>query len=117
MKLKTRTDYRVLRHRRLRQKIAGTAARPRMCVSLSGKHIRIQFIDDVAAVTLAAVSTESKELAGNNNRATAQRLGAKAAEVALAKGIRTAVFDRGGHAYGGRVAAIAAAARAAGMTL
>ncbi len=117
MKLTNRIAYRARRHRRLRQKITGTADRPRMCVHISNRHMRVQFIDDVKAVTLAALSTESKQLAGPNNRATAQRLGAKAAELALAKGIRRAVFDRGGRLYRGRVQAIAEAARSAGITL
>lgn len=117
MKLKNRLDYRERRHRRLRKKIIGTAARPRMCVAVTNKHMYVQFVDDGAAVTLSAVSTRTKELAGKNNRATAQRLGAMAAELAKAKGIGAVVFDRGGHAYNGRVKAIAEAARAAGMKL
>lgn len=115
MKLKTRLEYRKRRHQRLRKKVIGTAQRPRMCVSVSNKHMYVQFVDDVAAVTLAAASTRSKELAGKNNRATAQRLGTQAAEAAKAKGIVAVVFDRGGHAYNGRVKAIAEAARAAGV--
>lgn len=115
MKLRTRLEYRKRRHQRLRKKVIGTAQRPRMCVSISNKHMYVQLVDDVAAVTLAAVSTRCKELAGKNNRATAQRLGTQAAEIAKAKGISTVVFDRGGHAYNGRVKAIAEAARAAGM--
>ncbi len=117
MKLNTRNDYRRRRHRRLRAKVAGTPQRPRMCVHVSCRHMRVQFIDDVAAVTLAAVSTECKELAGRNNQAAAQRLGTRAAELAKARGIACAVFDRGGCAYTGRVRAIAEAARAAGIKL
>ena len=117
MKLKTRSDYRKRRHQRLRKKVVGTTRRPRMCVSVSNKHMYVQLVDDVAAATLAAVSTLVTELAGKNNRATAQRLGTKAAEIAKTKGIDEVVFDRGGHAYNGRVKAIAEAARAAGMKL
>ena len=117
MKLKTRLDYRKRRHQRLRKKIIGTTRRPRMCVSVSNKHMYVQLVDDTAAVTLATVSTRSKELAGKNNRATAERLGTQAAAVAKTKGIGEVVFDRGGHAYNGRVKAIAEAARAAGIKL
>jgi large subunit ribosomal protein L18 len=117
MKLKTRSEYRKRRHQRLRKKVMGTTRRPRMCVSISNKHMYVQLVDDVAAATLAAVSTRSKELVGKNNRDTAQRLGTKAAEIAKTKGIGEVVFDRGGHAYNGRVKAIAEAARAAGMKL
>jgi len=77
----------------------------------------VQLVDDVAAATLVAVSTLSKEMTGKNNLANAQRLGTKAAEIAKTKGIGEVVFDRGGHAYNGRVKAIAEAARAAGMKL
>ena len=117
MKLKTRAEYRKRRHQRLRKKVMGTNQRPRMCVSVSNKHMYVQLVDDVAAATLATVSTLAPELAGKNNRDTAQRLGTKAAEIAKTKGINTVVFDRGGRAYNGRVKAIAEAARAAGMKL
>jgi large subunit ribosomal protein L18 len=117
MKLTNRLEYRERRHRRLRRKVIGTAQRPRMCVRVTNKNMYVQLVDDAAAVTLAAASTQSKELAGKNNRDTAQRLGAKAAEAALAKGIREVVFDRGGHSYNGRVKAIAEAARAAGIKI
>lgn len=117
MKLKTRLDYKKRRHQRLRKKVIGTTRRPRMCVSVSNKHMYVQLVDDAAAVTLAAVSTRNKELAGKNNLATAQRLGTQAAKIAKTKGISEVVFDRGGHTYNGRVKAIAEAARAAGMKL
>ena len=117
MKLKTRSDYRKRRHQRLRKKVVGTTRRPRMCVNVSNKHMYVQLVDDAAAVTLVAVSTLVPELAGKNNSVTAQRLGTKAAEIAKTKGIGEVVFDRGGHAYNGRVKAIAEAARAAGMKL
>lgn len=117
MKLKTKSEYRKRRHQRLRKKVIGTVRRPRMCVSISNKHMYVQLVDDVAAATLAAVSTLVPELAGKNNRDAAKRLGTKAAELAKTKGIGEVVFDRGGHAYNGRVKAIAEAARAAGMKL
>jgi len=117
MKLKTRLDYRKRRHQRLRKKIMGTTRRPRMCVNVSNKHMYVQLVDDVAAVTLVAVSTLVPELAEKNNLAAAKQLGAQAAAIAKTKGIGEVVFDRGGHAYNGRVKAIAEAARAAGMKL
>lgn len=116
MKLKTRLDYRARRHRRLRQKIHGTATRPRMSVCVSNKHMYVQFIDDVRAVTLAAVSTAGQKPL-KNNLAAAKTLGQKAAAAALAQGIQQVVFDRGGHVYQGRVQAIAAAAREAGIKI
>ena len=88
-----------------------------MCVSVSNKHMYVQLVDDVAAVTLMAVSTRVPELAGKNNCAAAQRLGSQAAEIAKSKGIGEVVFDRGGHAYNGRVKAVAEAARAAGIKI
>ncbi|MFA5043887.1 MAG: 50S ribosomal protein L18 [Kiritimatiellia bacterium] len=117
MKLKTRSEYLKRRHQRLRKKVIGTTRRPRMCVSVSNKHMYVQLVDDVAAVTLATVSTLTLEPAGKNNLDAAKRLGAKIAEIAKTKEIGEVVFDRGGHAYNGRVKAIAEAARAAGMKL
>ncbi len=117
MKVKTRLDYLRRRHRRLRKRVAGTAERPRMCVRVSNRHVYVQFIDDDRAVSLAAATTARGEAPVKLNVAAARVLGAKAAELALAKGIRRAVFDRGGHKYNGRVKAIAEAARAAGIIL
>lgn len=117
MKLKTRSEYLKRRHQRLRKKVIGTIRRPRMCVSVSNKHMYVQLVDDVAAATLAAVSTLTLEPSGKNNLDAAKRLGTKIAEIAKAKVIGEVVFDRGGHAYNGRVKAIAEAARAAGMKL
>lgn len=118
MKLKTRTDYRERRHLRVRQKVKGTASRPRMCVFVSNRHIYVQFVDDVAAKTLASTSTASKEMkkaAGKLTVAVAKQVGALAAEAAKSKGIETVVFDRGGFSYGGRMKALADAARGAGL--
>lgn len=117
MKLKNRLDYRRRRHRRLRTKVSGTPSRPRMCVSITHQHIYVQFIDDMNAVTLAELSTLRDRSSGKNNMNTAQVLGKQVAELAIKKGIHQAVFDRGGHAYTGRVKAIAEAARAAGIKL
>ena len=95
----------------------GTPDRPRMCVRITCRYMYVQFIDDIKAVSLAAVSTLPAGVSGKLNVVTAQVLGKKAAELALAKNIRQVVFDRGGHQYNGRVKAIAEAARAAGIKL
>lgn len=117
MKLKNRLDYLKRRHRRLRTKVRGTSSRPRLCVRVTNKHMYVQFVDDIKAVSLAALSTLNDPAFVKNNPATAQALGKRAAELAIGKGIHQVVFDRGGHAYKGRVKAIAEAARAAGMKL
>lgn len=88
-----------------------------MSVCLTNKHIYIQFIDDAAGATLAAVSTLTREAKPRLNMANAREIGRRAAETALSKGIKQVVFDRGGKDYGGRVKAIAEAARAAGIKL
>ena len=116
MKVKNLNDYRVRRHLRLRQKLQGTAERPRMSVFVSNKHLYVQFIDDGAAKTLAAVSTLDGGLKGQKlNVATAKQLGALAAKAAQEKGIAAVVFDRGGFAYRGRLRALADAAREGGL--
>jgi len=116
MKVKNQKDYRVRRHLRLRQKVQGTAERPRMSVFVSNQHLYVQFIDDAAAKTLAAVSTLSGGLKGQKlNVATAKQLGAMAAKAAQEKGISEVVFDRGGFAYRGRMQALADAAREGGL--
>ena len=116
MKIKTKADKRVRRHMRVRNKVKGTAERPRMSVFRSNNHISVQFIDDEGAVTLAAVSTQQADFKGRKNTVdTARDVGTKAAEAAKAKGIETVVFDRGGFRYGGRVAALADAAREGGL--
>ena len=116
MRMKTLKDYRVRRHRRLRQKVQGTAERPRMSVFVSNVHMYVQFIDDLAGKTLAAVSTLAGPVKGQKlNVATAKQLGALAAQVAKDKGIAEVVFDRGGFAYRGRLQALADAAREGGL--
>lgn len=117
MKVNNRLDYLKRRHRRLRNRVVGSAERPRLCVRVTHRHIYVQFVDDGKAVSLAALSTVQEGDWGKLNVATARALGKKAAELALAQGIRQVVFDRGGHKYNGRVKAIAEAARAAGMKL
>ncbi len=115
---KARRQGRIRRHRRVRKKVHGTAARPRMAVYRSNKHISVQVIDDDAGVTLAAASSieADQRAAGNGGTvAAAARVGELIAERAKAAGVTTVVFDRGGFAYHGRIAAIAEAARAAGL--
>jgi large subunit ribosomal protein L18 len=108
-----------LRRWRVRQKIQGTKARPRMSVCFTNENIYVQFIDDVARVTLASAATTAKatpdreKLAANVN--SAKILGALAAKNALDKGIKQVVFDRGGARYHGKVKALADAAREAGL--
>ena len=107
---------RLKRHKRVRAKISGTAARPRLCVYRSNANIRAQIIDDVAGVTLAAASTYEKDFEGiGSNKEAARKVGAILAERALAKGISTVVFDRGGYIYHGRVSELAEGAREGGL--
>ena len=115
LKLKNRKDYRVRRHLRLRQKIAGTAERPRMAIFISNAHMYVQFVDDDAQNTLAFVST--LKMGANVNIETATKLGAAAAEAALAKGIRKVVVDRGGFKFHGRVKAIVDSAVQNGLSI
>jgi len=105
-------------HTRIRKKISGTPARPRLAVHFSGQHIYVQVIDDIAGATLASASTTEGALRkpGNAaNIATAEKVGALIAERSRAKEIQKVVFDRGGHLYHGKVKALADAARAAGL--
>ena len=113
MKLETRKDYRIRRHMRLRQKVQGTAARPRMSIAVTNAHMYVQFIDDDAGTTLASVTTLG--LDAKLNIATAKILGEKAAEAAKAKGISLVVIDRGGFRYHGRVKQVVEAALASGL--
>jgi large subunit ribosomal protein L18 len=118
MKVRTRQEYRKRRHLRLRQKIRGTAERPRMAVYVSNRHIFVQFVDDDASRTLASASTQDEAFEGAKARnavASAQKLGKMAATVALGKGIKKVVFDRCGVTYGGRLRALADAARGEGL--
>jgi len=107
-----------LRRWRIRKKITGSAARPRMSVCFSQKNIHVQFIDDEAGVTLASASTLSKTMPEREklaaNVASAKKVGQFAAEAAKAKGIQV-VFDRSGARYHGKVKALADAAREAGL--
>ena len=102
------------RHMRLRQRVIGTAERPRMSICVTNKHMYVQFIDDDAGKTLAQANTLKDEKA---NVEVAKSLGKKAAEAAKAAGISVVVVDRGGVKYTGRVAAIVESAVEAGLSV
>ena len=107
---------RLQRHKRVRAKISGTADRPRLCVYRSNANISAQVIDDVNGVTLAAATTTEKEFENyGGNKEAARAIGKKVAERALAKGIDTVIFDRGGYLYHGRVQELAEGAREGGL--
>jgi large subunit ribosomal protein L18 len=112
-------ELRDRRHRRVRQKVAGTAGRPRLSVFRSNRHIVAQVIDDAAGRTLAAASTIEPGLRSDKtgNVAAAAAVGRLVAERAKAEGVTKVVFDRGASRYHGRVAALAEAAREAGLEL
>ena len=105
------------RHFRLRKKVNGTAERPRMAVHRSSRHIHVQVIDDLTGHTLAAASSIEADVrgAGGDKSAQAAKVGELVAQRAKAAGIETVVFDRGGKAYHGRIAALADAAREGGL--
>ena len=103
------------RHERIRKKISGTATCPRLSVFRSNAHIHAQLIDDVAGNTIVSCSSVQLKLENGGNVEAAKQVGAKLAELALAKNIENAVFDRGGYIYHGRVQALAEAAREAGL--
>jgi large subunit ribosomal protein L18 len=107
---------RLKRHKRVRGKVSGTAARPRLCVFRSLQHIYAQLVDDAKGVTLAAASTVEKEFDGyGGNIEAAKKVGGMIAARAKELGLETAVFDRGGNIYHGRVQALAEAAREGGL--
>ncbi|WP_409183484.1 50S ribosomal protein L18 [Amycolatopsis sp. VS8301801F10] len=105
------------RHFRLRKKISGTPVRPRMVVKRSSRHITVQVIDDLAGHTLASASTLESDLRSfeGDKKAKAAKVGELVASRAKNAGIEAVVFDRGGNAYHGRIAALADAAREAGL--
>ena len=107
---------RLKRHVRVRAKISGTAARPRLCVYRSNANISAQIIDDERGVTLVSASTLEASFEGiGSNKEAAKKVGIAIAERALAKGISEVVFDRGGYIYHGRVSELAAGAREGGL--
>ena len=115
----SRTEVRVKKHRRLRNRFAGTAQRPRLAVFRSNNHMYAQIIDDTVGTTLVSASTLQKEVKAEvektNNVDAAAYLGKVIAERALEIGIKEVVFDRGGFIYQGKIKALADAAREAGL--
>ncbi|MCG0287126.1 50S ribosomal protein L18 [Streptomyces sp. PSAA01] len=105
------------RHIRVRKRVSGTPVRPRLVVTRSNRHMVAQVIDDIAGHTLASASTLDSAIraAEGDKSAQAQQVGALVAERAKAAGIEAVVFDRGGNKYAGRIAALADAAREAGL--
>ncbi|WP_343602112.1 50S ribosomal protein L18 [Mycobacterium sp.] len=112
-----RRSARLRRHARLRKKVSGTAERPRLVVHRSARHIHVQLINDLTGTTLAAASSIETDVRGTegDKKARSVRVGQLIAERAKAAGIDTVVFDRGGYTYGGRIAALADAARESGL--
>jgi large subunit ribosomal protein L18 len=108
---------RTRRHFRIRKKISGTAERPRLVVNRSSRHVVVQLIDDLAGHTLASASTIEADVRAldGDKKARAARVGQLIAARAKDKGVSKVVFDRGGYDYHGRIAALADAARAAGL--
>jgi large subunit ribosomal protein L18 len=117
MSVKTRPAKRLKRRRRVRAKITGNAERPRISVFRSNRGISAQLIDDDAGRTLAAVNWTEADLRSLDPTAQAQKVGELIAERAKAAGVSTAVFDRGGYQYHGRVKALAEGAREGGLAL
>ena len=116
---KSRSEVRVNKHRRLRNRFSGTAERPRLAVFRSNNHMYAQIIDDTVGNTLVSASTLQKDVKANlektNNVDAAAYLGTVIAKRAIEKGINTVVFDRGGFIYQGKIKALADAAREAGL--
>lgn len=104
-----------IRHRRIRRKLSGSAARPRLAVYRSGRHMYAQLIDDTTGKTLASASTLQLKVENGATVDAARKVGEAIAAAAKGQGIEAAVYDRGGFLYHGRVAALAEAAREAGL--
>ncbi|MDT7603441.1 MAG: large subunit ribosomal protein [Acidobacteriota bacterium] len=117
MAQRDRAEVRRAVHKRIRRKVQGTAARPRLAIYRSLNHISAQLIDDERGHTIASASTTEKDLRGGTggNVEAARRVGRAIAERALAQGVSRVVFDRGGYVYHGRVKALTDAAREAGL--
>ena len=118
-KKRDRNEVRVIRHARVRKKIRGTPEMPRLCVYRSNKYIYAQVIDDTKGITLVQASSLDPALKGQleevDKSGEAKLVGKLVGERAKQAGINTVVFDRGGYVYTGRVAALAAGAREAGL--
>lgn len=114
----TRRVSRLRRHARLRKKVSGTPERPRLVVNRSARHIHVQLVNDATGTTVAAASSIEADVRGlqGDKKARSVRVGQLIAERAKAAGIDTVVFDRGGYTYGGRIAALADAARENGLS-
>ncbi len=115
MSVKTAEAKRLRRRRRVRAKVAGTAERPRISVFRSNRGVMVQLVDDEGGRTLASVNWTEDELRSLPKMEQARRAGALLAERAKAAGVETAVFDRGGYQYHGRVKALAEGAREGGL--
>ena len=116
---RSRAELRAKKHMRIRNRLSGTSERPRLAVFRSNNHMYAQIIDDTVGNTLVSASTLEKavksELEKTNNVDAAAYLGTVIAKRAIEKGIKTVVFDRGGFIYQGKIAALAEAAREAGL--
>src|ERR1700734_4361260 len=112
-----RRKGRLRRHARLRKKISGTPERPRLVVHRSSRHIHVQLVNDLNGTTVAAASSIEADVRGveGDKKAQRVRVGQLIAERAKAAGVDAVVFDRGGYTYGGRIAALADAAREGGL--
>jgi large subunit ribosomal protein L18 len=115
MEAKSKRQARVRRHGRVRKKVAGTAARPRLAVYRSNRHIYAQLIDDATSVTL--IQASDLEVTGDDKTDRAKKVGELIAGRAKERGLERAVFDRGGRLYHGRVAALADGAREGGLQI
>lgn len=113
--MKDRKTQRIKRHMRIRKKILGTSVRPRVSVFISNRHIYVQFIDDEKGNTLASVCTSGKNL--KCNAEGANTVGKLAAQTAIAKNIKCAVFDRGGFKFGKRLNALVAGLEEGGIQI
>jgi len=114
-----KNENRLQRHKRVRKKVSGTTARPRLCVFRSAKNIYAQIIDDTNRVTLVSASSLDADVKGavnySGNKEAAKKVGEAVAKKAIEKGITEVVFDRGGYIYHGRVQELAEGAREAGL--
>lgn len=119
MAVTSKSAQRSRRHFRLRKKIVGTEARPRLVVTRSARHLFVQIVDDAKGHTIASASTMEADFRSSNEDKTAKakKIGGLVADRAKKAGVSTVVFDRGGNRYAGRVAAVADGAREAGLSL
>jgi large subunit ribosomal protein L18 len=116
---KSKSASRSRRQLRIRKRISGTAARPRLVVNRSARHVFVQVVDDTKGLTVASASTLEADLRAfdGDKTAKAKRVGELVAERAKAAGVEAVVFDRGGNKYHGRIAAVADGAREGGLSL